>query len=68
MIMPPPFNADRATLFFDAATARAELVSSRRGRQHRRTRKFTSAEAALRWCMDTRTHFVLFWPSASESN
>jgi hypothetical protein len=66
--MPFPFNADRATLFFDAAASRAVLVSSRRGRQHRRNRKFSDAVAALRWCLDTRTHFVLFWPSAAQSN
>ena len=59
---------DRATLFFDAATSRAVLVKSVRGRQSERVRKFRDAQAAFTWCLETRTHFVLFWPGASVGN
>jgi hypothetical protein len=66
--MPLPLNSDRATLFYDAAASRAVLVVSHRGRQRRHHRKFADAVTALRWCLDTRTHFVLFWPSAAQEN
>jgi hypothetical protein len=63
-----PLNMDRATLFFDAATSKAVLIRSVRGQQQERVRRFTDALAACQWCIKTRTHFVLFWPSAAQQN
>lgn len=50
------------TLFYDAATRAAVLVTNRDGRRTRRAMRFRDPQSALTWCISRACVFV-FLPS-----
>jgi hypothetical protein len=55
------------TLFFDAATRSAVLVTNRNGKRHRRALRFRDPHAALNWCIKQSAGFV-FVPATGSLN